>query len=259
MAAGIPKEKSVEYIEVFGDMLKTGATLNELSYHRFLREITTLKSPLSATALGLLHAVAGKLDKSNAAFIEAHAEYNNVSIAYNHLVTLRLTWQDRLLKDKSYEYADLHESKRLSMMAYSLAYRFGDREGLVRYMDRHIRMLSDGEGRELANRHKDELLSELNNAYQSSNCTQEQFEKLALIISRVAKDFNAEMGLVEVSRKGSSCYVADIKNKDPKTIAEMNYVLAEAVCDEPMLDDCNLIGRFSPQRELHVGVSYVCQ
>ena len=30
MAAGIPKEKSVEYIEMFGDMLKTGATLNEM-------------------------------------------------------------------------------------------------------------------------------------------------------------------------------------------------------------------------------------
>lgn len=259
MAAGIPKEKSVEYIEMFGDMLKTGATLNEMSYHRFLREIGKVRSPFSATALGILHAVVGKFDKSNAVFAEACKEYNDVSIAYNHLVTLRLTWQDRLLKDKAYEYSDRHESKKLSMMAYSYAYRFGDREALLKYMDRHIRLLSNEEGRELAEKHKEELISELTEAYQSSSCTQEQFETLALIISRVAKEFNAEMGLVEVSRKGSTCYVADIKNKDPRTIAEMNYALAEAVCGEPALDDCNLIGRFSPQRELHVGVSYVSQ
>ncbi|ELY0891346.1 hypothetical protein L9Y56_005263 [Klebsiella pneumoniae] len=259
MAAGIPKEKSVEYIEMFAEMLSTGATLDDISYRRFLREIEQITSPFSATALGLLYAVAGKFEKSNAAFVEASKEYDDVSIPYNHLVTLRLTWQDHLLKDSSYEYADRYESKRLTSLAFSYAYRFGDRDGLVRYMDRHIRLLSNEEGRELAEKHKEELLLELDDAYCSSGCTQQQFETLALIIGRIAKEFNAELGLVEVSRRGNCCYVADIKNKDPRTIAEMNYALAEAVCDEPLLDDCNLIGRFSPQRELHVGMTYVYQ
>ncbi len=52
MAAGIPKEKSVEYIEMFAEMLSTGATLDDISYRRFLREIEQITSPFSATALG---------------------------------------------------------------------------------------------------------------------------------------------------------------------------------------------------------------
>lgn len=256
MATGIPGEKSAEFIVVLGSMLKSRATFNELSYRRFLREIGKVNSANSASALGLFYAVAGELDKSNAIFDEACYKYADNSVCKNHLIALGYTGQTNLLKNKSYEYADRYESKELSMIAYTYAYWFGDREGVIRYMDKHIRLLSAEEGRELAEKQKEELLSDLNDAYEASGCSEEQFEKLALIIFQVANNFDADIFRIEAGRKGNSCYVADINNKDPKTIAKMNSTLAEAVCNEPMLDDCNLIGRFSPQRQLHGDIGY---
>ncbi|EBI3645359.1 hypothetical protein D0065_08030 [Salmonella enterica] len=257
MAAGIPEEKSVELIKVFENMLKSRTTFNEFSYHRFLREIGKVSSPNSVSALGLFYAVAGDLDKSNSTFDEACHEYNHISVCFNHLMALRRTGQASLLKNKSYEYADRYESKELSVIAYTYAYWFGDREGVMRYMDRHIRLLSAKEGRELAEKQKEELLSELSDAYETSGCSEDQFERLALLIFQVAKNFDADIYRIEASKNGNSCYIADINNKDPKTIAEMNYALAEVVCSDPVLDDCNLIGRFSPQRQLHGGAGYV--
>ncbi|ELP3688715.1 hypothetical protein QUM71_002734 [Salmonella enterica] len=109
----------------------------------------------------------------------------------------------------------------------------------------------------MAEKQKEELLSELSDAYKTSGCSEDQFERLALIIFQVAKNFDADIYRIEASKNGNSCYIADINNKDPKTIAEMNYALAETVCSVPALDDCNLISRFSPQRQLHGGAGYV--
>lgn len=109
----------------------------------------------------------------------------------------------------------------------------------------------------MAEKQKEELLSELSDACETSGCSEDQFERLALLIFQIAKNFDADIYRIEASRNGNSCYIADINNKDPKTIAEMNYALAEVVCSDPVLDDCNLIGRFSPQRQLHGGAGYV--
>lgn len=88
-------------------------------------------------------ATTGIRDKSNSTFDEACHEYNHISVCFNHLMALRRTGQVSLLKNKSYEYADRYESKELSVIAYTYAYWFGDREGVMRYMDRHIRLLTD--------------------------------------------------------------------------------------------------------------------
>ncbi|MGG5962602.1 hypothetical protein ACQSED_13000 [Salmonella enterica] len=91
-------------------------------------------------------------------------------------------------------------------------------------------------------------LSGVNDASETFECSAEQLERLGFAIFRVAKSFDADTGVIEVS---GICYIVDIKNKSPRTIAEMNHVLADAVCDDPVLDSCNLTARFSPQRTLH--------
>ncbi|HAK3332645.1 TPA: hypothetical protein H2A59_003151 [Salmonella enterica] len=92
------------------------------------------------------------------------------------------------------------------------------------------------------------LTEKVNDASETFECSVEQLEKLAFAISRVAKSFDADTGIIEVS---STCYIVDIKNKSPQTIAEMNHVLADAVCNDPVLDSLNLTARFSPERTLH--------
>lgn len=108
----------------------------------------------------------------------------------------------------------------------------------------------------MAEKHKDELISELKSAYETTGCTNEQFALLSSIVFKVSQDFSADLGRFEASRNDNMAYVMEVKNKDPKSIAEMNFSLAEAICMEERLDNCKLTARFSPVRILHTGVSY---
>ncbi|MFS7251242.1 hypothetical protein AB6869_09995 [Rahnella rivi] len=257
MAAGIPLEKSVQLLETYGDMLTLGMSINDIDYMRAVKELEQFQTANAVSALGILYAVAGKIPKANKFFEESLDLTNDSAIvAINHCFMLQATGQFDILRGKIFAYAERFQTKNLTRLAYSSAYRFGDREALERFMDMHIKLLSEDEGRIMAEEHKLELLEELDDAYASSGCTKEQFYLLASILQKVSKEFSALNGRAEVSKNGNNCYIVDIKNKDPKTIAEMNYTLAERVCMEELLDNCELIGRFSPPRELHTGVSY---
>lgn len=257
MATSTPKEKAAELIESYGNMLETGTPVNDIDYRRGVRDLEKEATTNSISALGILHAVAGNFDKAFKVFEDALTYVDDPTIAANYIYILKHAMQTEKLRDKSFEFAEKFQNKRFTGLAFSCAYRFGYRDLLVKYMDQHIKLLSEDEGRELAERQKVELLTELDDAYTSTGCTQEQFRMLAEIVFRVAREYSAQTGLVEVSKNGNKCYVADVSNKDPKTIARMNYSLAEAVCMEPELDDCELIARFSSPRNLHTGVSYV--
>lgn len=259
MAGSVPKEKAAELIELYGDMLESGRSINELDYRRGVRELEKESTANAVSALGILHSVAGKYDKACAVFEAALAYENDLTIASNYIYVIRYNYDALKLRDKSFEYVERFRTKKFTGLAFSSAYRFGYRDLLIKYIDQHISLLSEEEGREMALCQKNELLTEIDDAYGSTGCTPEQFRLLAEIVCTIAKDYSAEMGMVEVSRNGNKCYIADVKNKDPKTIAQMNYSLAELVCMEPRLDDCQLIARFSSPRALHTGVSYVSQ
>jgi hypothetical protein len=76
-------------------------------------------------------------------------------------------------------------------------------------------------------------------------CTRGQFQLLMKIVSRVTREYSAQTDFAEISRGDCPCYVVEVFNKDPATVTDMNFSLAEAVCDESALDDCELIAYFS--------------
>ncbi|ASL90841.1 hypothetical protein BVG97_06950 [Serratia marcescens] len=257
MAAGIPKEKSVELLTTYGEMLKLGIAINDFDYMRGVRELEKIRTPASISALGVLHAVAGRFSKAEQLFESAVNEINDPhSVAINYCVVLEVTGNMAKLRDKIYEFAERFETKTFTKMAYSIAYRTGDRDALEMFMDKHIKLLSEDEGRTMAEKHKLELLGEVDDAYNTSGCTKEQFFLLASITQNVCKEFSVKTGRVEVSKNNNMSYVIDLHDIDPKIIAQMNYVLAERICMEEALDNCSLTARFSPFRELHTGVSY---
>lgn len=257
MAAGVPQEKAVEQLQMYAEMLRSGISILELDYRRALRELEAVRTVNSISALGILHAVAGRADRAIAHFESALFEIDDVVLAHNFMFVLKHTNNHDLLLKYSYDLADRFGGKQLTYLAYSTAYRYGDIAKTIKYIDHHNRLLSEEEGRTLAEKHKSELISELEDAYRTSGCSAEQFEILARVVSKVIKDYSAEPGLFEVSRNGNASYVVDILNKSPVEIAEMNFYLAEQICEEPNLDDCRLTARFSVERELHTGVSYV--
>lgn len=258
MAALIPQEKSAELIRTYGDMLQLGISISEMDYMRGVRELEKLDSVNSCSALGFLHAIAGKSNKANSVFERGLITHNDDSLAVNYCYMLDKTSQYDLLGEVVYLMANRFETKGFTKMAYSYAYRFGDREALVEYMDKHIRLLSDAEGRDKAEKHKHELLSELNDAYENTRCTKKQLQLISKITHAVINKHGAKAGRIEVSRNGSKSYVIDIMDKDANSIADMNFCLANAICAEDELDGCELTARFSPFRDLHTGVSYGC-
>lgn len=256
MAASIPQEKSVELLQIYGDMLQLGISINDMDYMRGVKELEKYSTVNSCSALGMLHAIAGKKEKANAVFQRALIAHNDSSLAVNYCYMLDKTGQQDLLGQEIYRIANHFETKKFTKMAYSYAYRFGDRRALAEFMDKHIRLLSEEEGRAMAEKHKHELLSELNDAYESTGCSERQFRLITNLTLSVIKQYGAKAGRVEVSRNGNRSYVIDILDKEPSLIAEMNFSLAESICAEDELDDCELTARFSTFRDLHTGVSY---
>lgn len=258
MAALIPQEKSVELVRTYGDMLQLGLSVSEMDYMRGVRELEKLNSSNSCSALGFLHAIAGKLHKANCVFERALLSHNDDSLAINYCYMLDKTLQFELLGEVVYLMTKRFATKGFTKMAYAYAYRTGDREALLKYMDKHIKLLSDSESRSMAEKHKHELLSELNDAYDNTGCSQKQLKLISKLADTVTKEYGARAGRIEVSRNGSKSYVIDIMDKDPILISEMNFRLANVICAEDELDDCELTARFSPFRDLHTGVSYGC-
>lgn len=259
MAALIPQEKSVELLRTYGDMLQLGISVTEWDYARGIKELAKISSANSISALGFLHAIYGKLEKANAAFERGLVSFNDDSLAINYCYMLDKTAQYEVLGSVLFSMAKRFETKEMTKMAYSYAYRFGDREALVEHMDSHIKLLSDDEGRDMAEKHKIELLSELNDAYENTGCSEAQLRLISRISHSVLKEYAAKAGRIEVSRNGSRSYVIDIMDKDAAVIANMNFSLAEAICSEEQLDGCELTARFSPYRDLQEGVSYGCK
>ncbi|WP_439291723.1 MULTISPECIES: hypothetical protein [Rahnella] len=257
MAAGIPQEKAEEYIAEFSAKLRNGESVDRFTYKKVSEELGTTSTSASLVALGYLEILYGNEREALDIFkLCLDRQVNDFFLAQHFYEVMRTTFNFLRLREFAYPLAEKYPSKIFSRIAYSNAYRFGERENLVHYFDEHIKLLSDDEGRQKAMKHKDELLTELDGAFDASKSTREQFQLLAGIIWSVVKDFKASSGYIQLTNRGSGCYVVDVQNKSPKEIAKMNFALADKVCEEEKLDDCKLLARFSSPRQLHTGVSY---
>ncbi|HEH9405096.1 TPA: hypothetical protein SIA26_002603 [Aeromonas bestiarum] len=255
MAAGIPIEKAQQYLEEFGALLVEHKKLDPFTEKRVRAELSVAPTHTTNIVLSYLDAITGKVE-SGLPYLRSclDVNVNDVNLAMHYYQILFNTFSYNEINRVSYSLADKYLTKRFSHAAYSCAYRYGDREKLVHYMDMHIKLLSESEGRSNAMQHKDELLAEMDNFYDATQCSPEQFKALASIIWTLLSDHKVTTGFVQLSSSG--CYVVDITDSEPKAIAKMNFELAEKVCSEPMLDDCALLARFTSPRQLHTGVSY---
>ncbi|MBH2957565.1 hypothetical protein I5L45_02045 [Serratia marcescens] len=247
MASPTPQLKSSKLIQELGEMLRLGETLDELSYRRIVRELECDETVNGISALGFAHAAAGKIEKAIDLF-EWATQFNEQSIALNFCYVLHVSGFHQRYQEVIFPFADKFGTKGLTISAAGEAYTQGDAELFEHYMNKHISLLSEDEGRSFAMEYKDRIKQEIADAYSSTNCTGEQFRLLNKVIHQVLSKYNAQTVLTEVSHNGAGCYVVDIKDKSPREIAEMNYKLAELICMEELLDDCSLIARFSPDR-----------
>ncbi|HEH9406326.1 TPA: hypothetical protein SIA26_003886 [Aeromonas bestiarum] len=255
MAAGIPIEKAQQYVEEFNALLIEHKRLDLFTERKVRAELSATPTHATNIALCYLDAITDKVE-SALPYLRSCLDVNvndaNLALHYNHILINTFNYREH--GSVCYSLADKYLTKRLSNIAYGWAYRYGDRDQLAHYMDTHIKLLSESEGRSDAMRHKDELLAEMDSFYNATQCSREQFQILASIIWTLLGEHKAITGLVQLS--GSGCYIVDITNFEPKVIAKMNFELADRVCSEPILDNCPLLARFTSPRKLHTGVSY---
>jgi len=258
MAAGIPIEKAQQYVKDFRALLDANETLDAFTEKKLRVELSSANTTTTNLALSYLDVITNK-EESGLKFLRLCLDpsVNDFGLATHYHHVLLATKRYSEMRRVAYVLAEKYPSKMFSYLAYSWAYRYGERPELERFIDEHIKLLSDDEGREDAMKHKDELLSEMDAIYDSSKCSQVQLHALASIIWSVLSDFNASTGYVQLSGRSGGAYVVDVKNLDSKTIAKMNFELADRICDESQLEGSSLVARFSSPRQLHAGVSYV--
>lgn len=255
MAAGIPLEKAKEHLENLNSLLLEQKTIDPFTARKIRDELSSSETELTNVALSYLDALTGKMS-SALSYLRLSLDVNDVNLAYHYHHILINTFNYQELRETSYDLARKYQSKLFSYNAYSWAYRYGERDELDFFINEHIKLLSEGEGRSAAMKHKEELLSEMDEFFKVSKCSKEQLRILADSIWSLMSEYKATSGFVHLSGKGGGCYVVDIKNLDPKTIARMNFDLADRICADTRMDDCTLLARFSAPRTLHTGVSY---
>lgn len=253
MAAGIPQEKAQEYLDEFSKLLRENKGVDTFTERRIRSELVSANTPMANIALSYLDALTDKVEES-LRYLRLCLEVDDFILAQHYHYVLANTFNYRELRETTYKLASKYPSKQFSRIAFSWAYRFGEREELIHYFDQHIKLLSEKEGRASVVKHKEELLSEMDMVYEASNCSNEQFLLMASVVWDVLSDFKAAHGFVQLNSRGS--YVVDVKNLSSNFIAKMNFELADRVCAIEDLDDCNLLARFSSPRDLHLGVSY---
>jgi len=257
MAAGIPVEKAQKHLEDFKALLDANETIDAFTEKKLRAELLTLDTPLTNLALSYLDVLTNKKE-DGLKFLRLclDANINDFGLAWHYSKVLHATKSYNEMRRVAYKMAEKYPTKMFSRIAFSWAYRYGDRQELEKFIDEHIKLLSEDEGREDAMKHKHELLSEMDAIYDSSRCSQDEFHTFASIIWSVLSDYKAHTGFVQLSGRSGGAYVVDIRNLDSKTIAKMNFELADRICDEEKLDGSSLVARFSSPRKLHEGVSY---
>lgn len=258
MSAGIPLEKAQQYVKDLKAMLDANETLDAFTERTWRAELSSTNTTLTNLALAYLDVLTNKKEAGLRFFrlcLDASIRDFGLATHYHHVLLATKSYSE--MRKVAYMLAEKYPSKMFSYLAYSWAYRYGERHELERFIDEHIKLLSESEGREDAMKHKEELLSELDAIYDSSKCSRGQFQAFASIIWSVLSDYNANTGFVQLSGRSGGAYVVDVKNLDSKTIAKMNFELADRICDEEQLDGSPLVARFSSPRKLNVGVSYV--
>ncbi|CNF48515.1 hypothetical protein [Yersinia mollaretii] len=230
--------------------------IDEIHFHTIKNEMKGINSPQAIATMALAYATFDKLDMAIES-MESWLQYADVNFATLYCSLLFRNQDFKKIHSVIYDFADKYSSKWLTFNAASFAYSFGYTSLCGEFMDKHIRLISDDEGRDMAVKHKEDVLNDLYSAYEKSGCTPAQFELIGLIAHKIMGQYSMPSSKVEVSGRNGGDYVIDIDTKDADMVVEMNKKLAEAICLEDGLDGCNLIARFTPDRNQKPGVAYV--
>ncbi len=250
-----PRLKADERFQELSKIYVKNESISEWDFHAIERELKDDKSIAGVSALSLAYATYDRLEDA-ASCLEDYLPYGDAGLATLYFSFLFRSQRLAKINQEIFSFADKFQTKWFTASAASIAYTFGSISLCGDFMNKHIKLLSSEEGREKAMQHKEDLLNDMISAYDASGCSNEQYRLIAELSHKILREFNVQSSKLEISGKGGGSYVVEVKSDSAQEIVKMNRCLAEAICMEDRLDNCKLIARFSPDRNLKPEIAY---
>lgn len=250
-----PRLKADERFQELSKIYANNEVISEWDFHAIDRELKDDLSIAGISALSLAYATYNRIDEA-ADLLQPYLQYGDANLAKLYFSFLFRANNGKRINQEIYAFADRFQTKWFTSNAAAAAYTFGSISLCGDFMDKHIKLLSTEEGREKAMQHKDDLLDDMRLAYETSGCSKEQYQLIAEFTHLILREFDVKSSKLDVSGKGGGSYVIEVKTDSSKEIVDMNRRLAEVICMDERLDGCNLIARFSPDRNLKPEIAY---
>ncbi|HAJ2694789.1 TPA: hypothetical protein HMT16_26805 [Escherichia coli] len=250
-----PAKASSNYVIQFGAMLEENASIDEFTYRYVLRNYSSSTEGNDVSAVGFAYALNGEDDLAYEHF-HKHLKMGNITIAKNFAAFLFKRHHYRQLHEIIYQLADAFGGKMLTMLAAAESYRVGDLAAIQKYMEWHCRLLSENDDKNGAEAYMHELIDGVKGCYEAKVCTPEQFRLLGDITHSILEERKLIPGSLGIFSSMGGDYLVQVEKATPEDIVLMNFNLAERICSESRLDDCEMTARFSVLRESHTKETY---
>ncbi|EMC0754233.1 hypothetical protein VBY20_001786 [Escherichia coli] len=250
-----PKLKAEERFDQLVKIINSGQPLDILTFREVVSEYGSKRTPPADTLVALAHIAKGDVSVG-IEMLEAILPHADVNFAR---IFCKLLERFSLLEKSDYyiySLADKYPTKWFTYRAGGVAYLVGKLSKCVEYFGRHCKMLSQEEHRDDAEAFLQEVIHDMDEAYKKSGCSSEQYMQVALAVHRVMAEFPPTEYRADINGASGGTYLVEVVNASPEQVVAMNMRLADEICSIDLLDDCNLIARFSVERNSLKGCKY---
>ncbi|EIT8941844.1 hypothetical protein L6372_004468 [Salmonella enterica subsp. enterica serovar Java] len=250
-----PLRASENYLIGLGELLESGTPIDEFTYRYVMRHFSSSLEGNDVSAVGFAYALNGE-DEAAFEHFSKHLRPDSPMIANNFVVCLFRRCMFRKMHEVIFDLADTFGGKMLSMMAACEAFRIGDLELIKKYIEYHCTLLTDNEDRAGAEEYMQELIGKVSSCYESKVCTPAQFALLGHLAYSILERHRYVPHNLDLFSSMGGDYRVQVEKATPEKIVEMNAELAELICEQESLDDCELTARFTVEREEHKKDTY---
>ncbi|HFI1945777.1 TPA: hypothetical protein ACOEXB_004377 [Yersinia enterocolitica] len=250
-----PKLKAEERYDTLLSQIYNSEMLDPWTFRDIVDECNQANSIMSQIVIALAYIAKGDV-QDGLKQLELLLPSGDAALARLYCNMLERFSKFEMLDNCIYTLADKYPGKWLNYRAGGIAYLLGRLSLCSDYLERHCNMLTLDEGREVAEKFRLEAIEDMANAYETSHCTAEQYREIGFAVGRVLAEFPSSKFRADITGAHGGSYIIEVMNADPEQVSLMNIRLADEVCSVDLLDDCNLIARFSVERENSKGVNY---
>ncbi|WP_322957939.1 hypothetical protein [Providencia huashanensis] len=218
--------------------------LSDFEFAKIIRDAKKMGFPLNRLTEGVANVVYGRIDEG-LSLIEPHVWESGAEYANMYCQLLKAHHKIDKLIDVVFDLSALYShSKSLSDIALSVASNMGDLALMNKCLEEYLSLLSEDEGRSRLLKNEISFREHLSKLFDAKLCSEAHIKKLFLYSQRVLS--SNPVRLIDICiATGDNSYVVKVMDVSSKEIVKMNNLLAEMVCLDEELDDCQLIARFS--------------